>query len=197
MSVTMALVDFLPVVLFLIASLILMRDLYHILSKGAYALMSGGFLTIFMAGFFKALWKLLYALEICDFAALNNAFFPMQTTGFLLAGLGLMNLLWKKKVLYAVPVYTSAMPFVIVMIFGMTLVWGSLASLAGKMKKKGIVILILVSFVCMLGMGYLSSKDFANPLMNWIGEGVNIAGMLLLLLSVLGLHNSGLSEFEF
>ncbi len=197
MSVPMALADFLPVVLFLVSSLILMRDLYHLLSKGSFALMSGGFLIIFMAGFFKALWKLLYALEICDFAALNNAFFPMQTTGFLLAGLGLVNLLWKKKALYAVPVYTSAMPFVIVMIFGMTLVWGSLASLAGKMKKKGIVILILVSFVCMLGMGYLSSKDFANPLMNWIGEGVNIAGMLLLLLSVLGLHIGGLPEFEF
>ena len=89
------------------------------------------------------------------------------------------------------------MPFVAVMILGMALVWGSLASLAAKMKKKGIMILILVSFVCMLGMGYLSSKDFADPLMNWIGEGVNIAGMLLLLVSALGLHRAGLDEFEF
>jgi hypothetical protein len=48
----------------------------------------------------------------------------------------------------------------------------------------------------MLGMGYLSSKDFSVPAMNWIGEAVNVAGMGLFLAGVRTLHGAGLEKFE-
>ena len=76
MSLPMAIVDFIPVILFLMAAMTLLHDLYHLMSKGAFALLSAGLIIISVAGFFKATWKLLYALNICDFAALNSAFFP-------------------------------------------------------------------------------------------------------------------------
>ena len=41
-----------------------------------------------MAGFLKALYKLLYALGVCDFQPLTQRFFPVQALGFLLAGCG-------------------------------------------------------------------------------------------------------------
>lgn len=200
MSVPMALVDYIPVILFLLATLTLMHDLYHMMSKGAFALFSAGSITVFMAGIYKATWKLLYALNVCDFVALNKAFFPMQTTGFVLMGIGIIGLLHfdqGKTLAVAAPVaYTSSMIFVVFMVLGLGASWIGLGRLALKMKKKNVFILLMISFVCMLGMGYLSSKDFSNPMYNWIGEGVNILGMCLLLVSVKMLHKNGLEEFE-
>ena len=92
MTVPMALVDYIPVCCFLIASIVLQRTLYAEMSKGAFALFAAGTIMVFVAGFFKATWKLLYAFGICDFQALNQSFFPMQSTGFLLAGLGCVAL---------------------------------------------------------------------------------------------------------
>lgn len=200
MSVSMALVDFIPVILFLLATLNLMHDLYHMMSKGAFALFSAGCITVFMAGIYKATWKLLYALNICDFEALNKSFFPMQTTGFVLMGIGLVALLHfnqgKTLALIAPAVYSSSMIFVIFMILGLGASWISLARIALKLKKKNAFVLFIISFICMLAMGYLSSKDFSNPLYNWFGEGINIIGMSLLLIAVKIMHKSGLETFE-
>ncbi|MER2027201.1 MAG: hypothetical protein ABS874_08205, partial [Lachnospiraceae bacterium] len=67
MSVSMAIVDFIPVILFLIAAVLIQRGLYEQMSKGAFALLSAGTIMVFCAGFMKALWKLLYAMSLCDF----------------------------------------------------------------------------------------------------------------------------------
>ncbi len=200
MTVTMALVDFVPVILFLLAGMRLLHDMYHMMSKGAFALLSCGILMVFVAGVFKATWKLLYALQICDFQALNKCFFPMQSTGFVLGAIGMIGLLFfDQKVTHAaavVPVYASSMPFVIFMILGLAGMWGALAVIAWKMKQKKVSFLLLISFVCMLGMGYLSSRDSMSAAVNWAAQGTNIVGMGLLLLSVYLLHKAGLEQFN-
>ena len=53
-SVPMALVDFIPVFLFGAAAVLLLRDLYSKMVKGAYALFAAGVIDVFMAGFLKA-----------------------------------------------------------------------------------------------------------------------------------------------
>ena len=73
-SVLMALVDFWPVVLFFIAGIILLRDLYNKQVKGNYALLATGTIMIFVAGASKALWKILVAVEVCDYVILNSIF---------------------------------------------------------------------------------------------------------------------------
>lgn len=88
-SIPMALVDFVPVIFFAIAAIILQKDLYHLMPKGSYALMACGQIDIIAAGALKALYKLLYAAGICDFAVLNSLFFPLQTLGFMFAGFGI------------------------------------------------------------------------------------------------------------
>lgn len=199
MSVAMACVDFIPVAMFLTASIILQRDLYNKMSKGAYALFCAGTITVFMAGVFKALWKLLYALGICDFEALNKTFFPMQTTGFVLAALGMLALLCcrqSRNALYsaAVPaVYPGTMLFVVFMVLGVLCMDGVLAVIAVRRKKFAALALYIVSFVFIIGMGYLSSKDFADPMMNWAAECVNIAGQGTFLWGTWILHKSGLA----
>ena len=183
MNIAMAFVDYIPVVMFLIAAIILQRDLYRSMSKGAFALFSAGTITVFVAGLFKATWKLLYALGICDFVALNKCFFPMQTVGFVLAAAGVVAMLCYRQgkgTMYSVAAapaaFTSNMPFVVLMVLGVAALDISLCVVSKRRKATGAMLLYLVSFVFIMGMGYLSSRDFAQASMNWLAEGVNIIG---------------------
>lgn len=202
-SVPMALVDFIPVILFLFSAILLQRDLYHKMSKGAYALLASGTIMIFSAGALKALWKLLYAAGVCDFERLNAIFFPLQSLGFLLAGISLVALLTVKQgkgTLYsaaaAPAVFSGTMIFVAMTCLGAAAFCGSLAVLAGKKKKGGLSVLYVLSFVMMLAMGYLSSKDFDKASMNWIAEGVNVVGQGLFLLANVLMHRAGLEGWK-
>ncbi len=188
MSVPLALVDFVPVILFLIAAVVLQRGLYHRMSKGAFALFAGGTVMTICAGLTKALWKLLYALNVCDFDRLNQAFFPMQSVGFLLSGIAIVALLTapqKKNTVYAAApaVFSGTMIFVALLVLGSLGLYGGLGVLAAREKKHGAAVLFWIAFVLMLGMGYLSSRDFTQASMNWIAEGVNLVGQGIFLLA--------------
>ena len=201
-TVAMALVDYVPVLLFAAAAILLQRDLYHKMSKGAFALFAAGTVNIFCAGFLKATWKLLYAAGICDFRALDEMFFPVQSIGFLLAGLGIVAMgcfRQKEERVYtaaaAPAVFSGTFLFVGLMVAGLACMNAGLSYIAVKMRKPGAVVCFVVTFVCCMGMGYLSSQDFAQASMNWIAEGVNVVGQSALLLGTLLLHKAGLAQW--
>lgn len=201
MYLSMAFCDFIPVVLFFISSCYIMHDIYHLASKGAFSLTAAGFILVSCAGLYKAVWKLLYTLQICNFEALNETFFPMQSTGFMLAGIGMMALhvfsqKEKKYALIAVPLYTSSFIFVLFTILGDAGIFLSLILFAKKIKKPLVIIMLIISFVLMMEMGYLSSRDFTEEKWNWIGEGINTVGQLLLLISVKIMHKYGFERLE-
>ena len=201
-SVSMALVDYIPVICFAIASVILMRDLYNKMSKGAFALFAAGTIDITLAGGLKATYKLLYAAGACDFEALNAMFFPVQSIGFVLAGIGILLLLTDRKgkgsaaLAVAPPLFKGTFVFVGLMVAGLGILDTVLAIISVKLKKPWLIAVFAVSFICSLGMGYLSSKDFAEAAMNWIAEGVNVVGQGALLAGVYLLHKNGLAELE-
>ena len=197
-SVAMALVDFLPVLLFTGAGVLLMRDLYNKMSKGAFALLAAGLIDVACAGALKATYKLLYALGVCDFTPLSDMFFPVQSIGFLLAGLGVLAMLLHRQgrqTAYAVvpPVFKGTFVFVSLMVLGLGMLYAGLCALSAKLKKPALIALFLFSFVCSLGMGYLSTRDFAQASMNWIAQGVNVVGQGAMLAGVLLLHRGGLA----
>jgi hypothetical protein len=210
-TVSMALVDFIPVICFAIGAVILMRDLYNKMSKGAYALFCTGIIDIVVAGALKAAWKLLAASNICDFSPLNAMFFPVQSIGFMLAGVGAVAMLChnqSEKTLnsFALPTVllagAGALPpefkgtfiFVGLMVAGLACLSVTLCILAKKLGKSALIAVFAVSFVCCLGMGYLSSKDFAEASMNWIAEGVNVVGQGTFLAGSYLLHKAGLDK---
>ncbi len=199
-SIEMALVDYIPVAFFVAAAVILMRDLYNKMSKGAFALFAAGNIMIAIAGGLKATWKLLYAAGICDFAALNNMFFPTQSLGFMLAGIGILAMVLHKqgetKLRTVPPVFSGTFVFVGLMVAGLGIMDAVLCILAVKMKKPWLIAIFVLSFVCSLGMGYLSSKDFAEAAMNWIAEGVNVVGQGSLFAGAYLMHKYGLAELE-
>ena len=201
-SVSMALVDYIPVICFAIASVILMRDLYNKMSKGAFALFATGTINIVCAGALKATYKLLYAGGVCDFEALNAMFFPVQSIGFLLAGVGVLAMICynqhEKTAALAVapPLFKGPFVFVGLMVAGLGILDTVLCIISAKLKKPWLIAIFALSFICSLGMGYLSSKDFAEAAMNWIAEGVNVVGQGSLLLGVYMLHKNGLEDLR-
>ncbi len=200
-SVSMALVDYIPVIFFAAAAVLLLRDLYNKMSKGAFALFAAGTIDITCAGALKATYKLLYAAGVCDFEALNDMFFPVQSIGFLLAGLGVIAMLCCKQTKNSVlavapPVFSGTFVFVGLMVAGLGLMDVGLCIISAKMKKPWLMVFFIVSFICSLCMGYLSSQDFAQASMNWIAEGVNVVGQGALLAGAAMLHKNGLAELQ-
>ncbi|MBR3875506.1 MAG: hypothetical protein IKJ25_01865 [Clostridia bacterium] len=199
-TIGMALVDYIPVICFAIGAVILMRDLYNKMSKGAFALFAAGTIMITLAGALKATWKLLYAAGICNFEALNNMFFPTQSIGFLLAGVGILAMLVynqeETKLRSVPPVFSGTFVFVGLMVAGLGVMDTVLCIVSAKLKKPWLIALFVLSFVCSLCMGYLSSKDFTEAAMNWIAEGVNVVGQGSFLAGAYLLHKNGLAELE-
>ena len=200
-TVSMALVDYIPVLFFALAAILLLRDLYSKMSKTAFALFAAGVTNVAIAGALKATWKLLYAAGVCDFQALNAMFFPVQSIGFLLAGIGVLAMLTcrqsKASVMAVVPpLFSGTFVFVGLMVAGLGIMDVVLCVLAARLKKRALIAVFAVSFVCSLCMGYLSSQDFAQASMNWIAEGVNVVGQGTLLLGAVLLHRNGLADLK-
>ena len=198
-SVAMGLMDFVPVAFFAVTSVILLRDLYSKMCKVTFTMLAAGTVNVFTAGFCKALWKLLYAAGICDFAALEHLFLPLNSLGLLLVGIALIGMLcFNRKdtvALSAAPVvFSGSMVFIMMMVLGLGGICAAMSILAAKMKKKGTIILFVLSFVCAMGMGYMSSKDSTLAWVNWVEQSINTVSQLCLMLGVITLHKAGLAD---
>ena len=199
-SVLMGLVDFVPVVLFLISLVLMQRDLYNKMPKYAFACFAAGTINVLIAGFLKALWKTLFAAGVCDFQVLNTMFLPTQSLGFLLAGLGIILMFTgRKKAALAVAaptVFKGTVVFISMMVLGLGAICACLGVLAARLKKKSLIPVFALCFVVYMGMGYLGSRGDNSAAANWIEQGVNTLGQVLLLWGVLGLHKAGLRDYQ-
>lgn len=189
----MAIVDYIPVILFAMAAVIIFKDLnkrMNTLTKGMFGL---GAALVTLAGCFKATYKLLYALGVGDFIWMSNQFFANQAIGFLLAGIGLTMIVKSKGTkTYA---FLPTMVLVGLMVVGLGAMDASLAYAASQLKQKKAMILIIVSFFFSMAMGYLSSRNFDGEAMNWIAQGINIVGQGCLYLGCSLLHKAGLRDW--
>ena len=188
MTVPMALMDFVPVLLFGAAWVILYRDLKNKLNLCSGILLPLGAGLVFLAGFLKATWKMQKALGVPAVELFNKMMFPAQSVVFLLMAVGMLALMYGKR--------KSARS--LTMVWVMLTVLGNLGASAGLVwiaskVKKAAVPLFIVAFVCSMMMGYLSSRDFAQASMHWIAQSVNTLGQALLLVGSLLVHKAGLS----
>lgn len=197
-TVPMGLMDFVPVIFFGITSVILLCDLYNKMSKAAYVLLSAGAVNVFLAGFCKALWKLLYAANICNFVALEEMFMPVNSLGLLFVGVGLVLMVCHKKsaMLSVAPVaVTTNLPFIMMMVLGLGGMCTGLSVVAAKMKKAPVMVLFILSFVCAMAMGYMSSQDSTLSWVNWVEQSINTVSQLCLMIGTILLHKAGLKAW--
>ena len=199
-TVAMALMDYVPVIFFGITAVLLLGDLYNKMSKGAYGLLAAGAVNVFLAGFCKATWKLLYAANICDFVALEQMFLPVNSMGLLFVGLSLIVMLAcreKSAALSAAPVvFSGSMVFIMMMVVGLGALCAGLSVLAAKMKKGGVMAWFILSFVCAMAMGYMSSQDSTQAWVNWVEQSINTVSQLCLMVGVILLHKAGLKRMK-
>lgn len=199
-TIPMALMDYLPVIFFGVSAVLLLRDLYSKMVRGTYALLAAGAVNVFLAGLCKATWKLLYAANICDFTALEALFLPVNSIGLLFVGLSLMGMLaFRRKtvLLSAAPVvYAGSMPFILMMVVGLGGLCAGLSVVAVQMKKRALVVLFVLSFVCAMAMGYMSGQDSALSWVNWAEQSINTVSQGCLMLGVVGLHRAGLENWN-
>ena len=196
-TVPMALMDYVPVLFFAVTAVILLGDLHSKMSKGTYALFAAGCVNVFLAGFCKATWKLLYAANICNFVALEEMFMPVNSIGLLFVGISLVGMVtWgRKKVMLTAPVVvTSSLPFIAMMILGLGGMCAGLSVVAVKMKKAPVMVLFIMSFVCAMAMGYMSSRDSTFSWVNWVEQSINTVSQLCLMLGTISLHKAGLKN---
>ena len=200
-TVAMALVDCVPVALFMVAAVVLMRDLYDRLPKGAYALVAAGSIMAFLGGLMKALWKILYATGVCDYVLLDHALFVLQGPGFLLFFLGLTGLFWKggsgekdagsRTALAAAPVATTtSIPFIVMQVVGLGGAQVVLAVAGARRGSKLAPVAFALAFVLMLGMGYLGAKFDDSSAVHWMAQLTNTLSMAAFLWGTLLLHKS-------
>ena len=199
-SIPMALMDFVPVAFFGVTAVLLLGDLYNKMGKGVYALFAAGCVNVFMAGFGKALWKLLYAANICDFVALEQMFLPVNSLGLLFVGVSLvlMACMKKKTAVFSVaPVaVTSGLPFIAMMVLGLGGMCTALSMVAARMKKGRVIILFVLSFVCAMAMGYMSSQDSTQAWVNWVEQSINTVSQFCLMAGVILLHRADLKKWS-
>ena len=189
MTVAMALMDFVPVLLFGAAWVILYRDLKNKLNLCSGILLPLGAAMVFLAGFLKATWKMQKALGVPAVELFNKMMFPTQSVGFVLLAVGMLSLMYGKRKSTA---RSLTMVWVMCNVLGALGMSAGLVWIASKVKKKAIP-LFIVAFVCSMMMGYLSSRDFAQASMHWIAQSVNTVGQLLLIVGARMLHKAGLA----
>ena len=218
-SLIMGIVDLLPVILFALAGCILIKALFNILKKPFAVLLCSGVTLSLTAGLFKAIWKILLALNVCDFYPFNIMFMPTQSLGFILIGVGLLSILFDKNIRGSTKVNSISFPllllvlagtpatqvdgniaFIAMLVIGEAMIATTLSFLAVKNKKWLCLVLFIVSFICLMIMGAmkpLSSKmGLTVTEANWIEEAVNVVAQATLLVGSYLLNKVGFFAYK-
>ncbi len=87
------------------------------------------------------------------------------------------------------------MPFIMMMVVGLGGMCAALSILSAKMKKGLVMILFILSFVCAMAMGYMSSQDSTQSWVNWVEQSINTVSQLCLMLGVIALHRAGMKDW--
>lgn len=155
-SLPLALVDSVPVVLFLISCCIL-GSAFH-----APLFLAGAVLCAF-AGLCKVVWKILLAATGKDYPVLNRFFLPVMLIGFLLLVLGIVQAIHDNKIPSAYLLHLTR---------------------TGVLISLGIAVLFLLALI-VLRVVFRKKAWNTSKRLNWAGEILNI-GFQAAILSAVG-----------
>ncbi len=207
--------DLLPVVLFMMGSVILLRALYSKMVKGCYCLLASGSIMVFVAGVLKALHKIVMGAFQVDYVILDKQFTPTQSVGFILLFLSLVGMFTTHNTKHVsqtaaislLPVlfvleeevgssglkaFNNLWPFLSIMILGAGGYLVMLSIISFRMKRKLEGILFLVALLFMIGMGYLSTKRGYEGA--WMQISCNVVYQGIFFVACLLLKKHGLEE---
>jgi len=179
----LALFDFVPVAFFLIGAIFLVRISMHLCGLHCGRLAILGSLLIFLGGFLKAIWKLLFTIGVGDFQLLSESQFPLVAPGFLILLIAVIMMARSDRETRSnkpspmLLMATWKIPFLIVMTLTSMGVQGILTYVSFQRNAKLAAIGFIVAFLGLVGMGALASGE-QTLARQWIEQSVNTVGQL-------------------
>jgi hypothetical protein len=178
-SLSLALVDFIPSIAFVAGAYFLFKLVRRECGKVCTYILLAGSSLVFLAGFFKAIWKLLYVTNIADVRLLSELQFVLLAPGFLLI---LISAVWFSRLGRTTHLPLLAMvpwkiPLLIVMVLSSLGMHATLAYTCFQRHTKMAGVGFIIAFLCVLGMGGMASGE-QSVLMQWIEEGINSVGQI-------------------
>lgn len=201
-SILMALVDYIPVVLFLLSGIIIIKLFMPKMNTMYSVLLSSGVVMVTLAGLLKAVWKTVIVLVKVDWEPLNVMFLPTNSFGFLFVGIALLSLLSNSKcpknysiaivpimILAVAEPYFGSVIFLSIMVVGEIMIVTVLSKLSLQNKNYFAFAFILVSFIASMSMGYLAAieKSLSVVTFNWLEECINVVSQATLFVGCLSL----------
>lgn len=178
----LALFDFVPVAFFLIGAIFLARAARRLCGLRCGRLATAGSLLIFLGGFFKAVWKLLYTIGAGDYQLLSESQFPLVAPGFLVLLIMVIMMARSERVegnrtgiLLAIAAWK--IPLLIVMTLASMGVQGILTYIAFRRNAKLAAAGFILAFLGLVGLGALASGE-QTLARQWIEQSVNSVAQL-------------------
>jgi hypothetical protein len=175
----LALLDFVPNLAFLVGAIYLVRLAWRGPLIGKVGMAVGAALVL-VGGTTKALWKLLYTMELGDSRLLSEMQFVLLAPGFVAMMVGAIYLQRAGK---ATPkaslpaMATWKIPFLAVMTLGSLALHGVLSFIAFRRRARLAGVLFIVAVLCMLSLAGMASGE-QTVSRQWIEESVNSAGQI-------------------
>ena len=161
----LALYDFVPVAFFLVGAIFLVRMATQMCGVRCRRFAIVGSLLVFLCGFLKAVWKLLYATDVGDFQLLSESQFALLAPGFLVLLIIVIWMAQGERMIRerdAVPMLAIAVwkiPLLIVMTLASMGVQGILTYMSFQRGEKLAAVGFIVAFLCLVGMGAMASGE--------------------------------------
>jgi len=190
----LALYDFIPVAFFLIGAIFLVRTSTRICGLRCSRLAIVGSLLIFLGGFLKAIWKLLFTIGVGDYLLLSESQFPLVAPGFLVVLIAVIMMARSDREARTTNaamllITTWKIPFLIVMTLTSMGVQGILTYVSFQRKAKLAAAGFIVAFLGLVGMGALASGE-QTLARQWIEQSVNSVGQLGFMVGSILLHQN-------
>lgn len=177
-SFGLALFDFVPTFFFLIGAFFLVKTVFICAGKPAARMLMAGSLLVFIGGFLKAFWKLLYAAQLADIVWMAEAQFLLLGIGFFAMFVTVLLMVRQRKN-SAAALFLGITPWKIPFLFLMTVTSlgaeGILAYLAFRRNLRLAAAGFVVGVLGLLAMGSLASAE-QSIAMQWVEETVNTLG---------------------
>jgi hypothetical protein len=176
---SLALFDFLPPLAFLVGAIYLVRNVRLCCGARCSWMAAAGGLLVFLGGFLKASWKLLYTTGAADIQWMSQGQFVFSSIGFLGMCVAVIYLVRGLRTIapagVALAMAPWKMPFLFLMIVASLGMEGILAYMAFKRKILPAAAGFVIGVLSILAMGMFSSADQTLP-MQWVEEIVNFVG---------------------
>lgn len=192
---TLALYDFVPVAFFLVGAIFLVRTATQMCGVRCGRFATVGSLLVFLGGFLKAIWKLLFSTGVGDFQLLSESQFVLLAPGFLVL---LVVVIWmartermvsESKDAIVLAIATWKIPFLIFMTLASMGVQGILTYTSFRRGEKLAATGFIVAFLCLVGMGAMASGE-QTLARQWIEQSTNTVGQFGFMLGSILLYRN-------